>query len=62
MVVSTNPKETNLKVNSMTTTMKKNMNKIKTKYVIKKKIEGNKPEGLNISTILEAVETQREAQ
>ena len=39
------------------------MNKWETQYVIKKKIEeGKKLEGLNIVAILEAVETQREAQ
>ena len=33
------------------------MNKRETQYVIKKKIEGNKPEDINIASILEAVET-----
>ena len=53
-----------MKVNSMaTTTMKKTMNKTKTQYVIKKKIEeGSKLEGLNIVSILEVVETQHKAQ
>ena len=36
------------------------MNKIKTQYVSKKKTGGYKPEGLNISTILEAMETKCE--
>ena len=38
---------------------KKNINKRKKQYVIRKKIRRNKPEGLNIDAILEAVETQR---
>ena len=37
-----------MKMNSMATTTKnKTMNKRKTQYVIKKKIEGKKPEGPN---------------
>ena len=48
---------------SMTTTTKYiNMNKIKTQYVSKKKTGGQKPEGLNIATILEAMETKSETQ
>ena len=39
-----------------------NMNKRKTQYVSKKQLGGKKPEGINIAAILEAVETEREAQ
>ena len=38
------------------------MNKRKTQYVSKKNIGEKKPKGLNIAAILEAVETQCEAQ
>ena len=38
------------------------MNKIQTQYVSMKKIGGKKLEGLNIATILEAVETKCETQ
>ena len=37
------------------------MNKIKTQQVIKKNIEGNKPEGLNIAAILEVGQVVLEA-
>ena len=41
--------------------MKKTMNKIKTQSLIKKNIEGNEPEGLNIASILEVGKVVLEA-
>ena len=44
-----------------TTTTKKHEKKREIQYVIKKKIEWNTLEGINIVAILEAMETQCEA-